>query len=264
MESSLIHKPLAAILCGFERAGTTLLSEIFRQHPQLNSGFECGFLLVKKPSDFLLLEPYCTNFKIGWKIGDNALKYICEADTWLEVYKRIVERSPIIKRKDEWIFDKTPKYMEVLSDVLLKVPNVPCVVLVRDPRSVLWSWAKRTNLSIEQWTKKHLEKSCVRYMSYAEGYKNAIENGFSSRILLVKYEDICTNKIVEVKKIFDFIGMDFDSSYLHFKENIRFPNVHEQNVSTKYLQEYKDNFPEEICQKILELTKEVEAWSWET
>ena len=256
------YRPLAAIVCGFERGGTTLISEILRQHPMLYSGFEGGFLIVDKISDFLSLEPYCTNFKRGWKIDDSDLKYICEAYSWLEVYRRVVERSPIIERKDGWIFDKTPRYLRFLSDVLRKVPNVPCVVIVRDPRALLWSWAKRSDLSIEEWLNRKLEPSCAAYMSYANGLKKAIDEGFGSRLLLVHYENLCINTAVEVERIFKFIGMNFNMSSSFFEKAPMFPNVYGNEISTRYLEEYKSNLPEEACQKILKLTESVREWSW--
>ncbi len=45
--------PLFALVCGFEKSGTTLLNEILRRHPGVDSGFECGFLLGQSPRDFL-------------------------------------------------------------------------------------------------------------------------------------------------------------------------------------------------------------------
>ena len=46
------NNPLFALVCGFEHSGTTLVSEILRQHPQLDSGFEGGFLLNNEAKEF--------------------------------------------------------------------------------------------------------------------------------------------------------------------------------------------------------------------
>jgi len=255
------NKPLAAIVCGFPRGGTTLLSEILRTHPKLDSGFEGGFLLVDKISDFLELEPYNKQLKTGWKISEKQLINICETDDYIEVYRRLVQYSLIIEQKDTWIFDKTPKYMQFLPSVLTKVPNVPCIVIVRDPRAVIWSWVKRTNLSVEEWQKKRLENNCAKYMAFVRGYKKAIRQGFGERILLVKYEELCLNKKEESKKIFEFIGMDWEVEQLSL--NKKYPNVYGNDVSDKYLTEYKENFSPEICEKILNLTKPAKEWLWE-
>ncbi len=260
------HSPLAAIICGFERGGTTLISEILRQHPGLDSGFEGGFLLGEKPSDFLSIQPYCNMLKISWGINHHEMNYICQAENWLEVYKRLIEKARNIKEKNIQIFDKTPKYMKHLSTVLSRVKDVPCIVIVRDPRAVLWSQAKRSKYKskdkIDKWRQKDMIAQCNHYLSYANGWKTAIEDGLSSRILLIQYESLCQNPIEETHKIFKFIGCEFDSAYLSLKSK-KCQNVYDKKVSAKYVNEYKFHFSEEICQEILEKTKAFKAWFWE-
>ncbi|MEB3359771.1 MAG: sulfotransferase [Synechococcales bacterium] len=257
------NQPLASIVCGFERGGTTLVTEILRQHPKLDGGFEGGFLLVKdNVSEFLSIEPYSINLKRGWDISEDEFLHICSADNWPEVYKRLVEYSRLIQFKDTLVFDKTPKYMSVLPNVLDKVPNVPCIVVVRDPRSVLWSWAKRSDVDKDTWICK-LENHCARYIAYANGWKAAIEDGMGSRILLVKYEELCKNPNEIAREIFNFIGLDFVPEYVELRRKSKFPNVRGNSVSNEFLKEYKGNLPEDICRNILDLTYEFSEWFWE-
>ena len=256
------NTPLKTVVCGFERGGTTLLSEILKQHPMLASGFEGGFLLVDEVSEFLKLEPYCTNFKRGWQIEDNDLDYICQAHTWANVYQRVIERSPVIENKETLIFDKTPKYMQDLPNVLKKVPNVSCIVLIRDPRAVLYSWAKRSQLDMEEWLSKNLKSACTRYVSYLKGYTESASTSLNSRILLIRYEEICLNQQQEAEKIFDFLKFDFDPSFISFQKNKSFPNVHGNQISGSYLLEYESGFPKWACEKILEFTKNFNELCW--
>jgi hypothetical protein len=256
------NHPLATIVCGFERGGTTLLSEILRQHPQLDSGFEGGFLLADEASNFGSIEPYYTNLKTGWGLGDSQLNHICAANTWSEVYQRLIEQSPIIKNKDTLVFDKTPKYMQLLSNVLSKVPNIPCIVLVRDPRAILYSWFKRSGLKKEVWLEKTLSIQCQTYLSYALGWKTALENGFGDRLLLVNYENLCSNTLSECQRIFDFIGLDFHSYYLSFKYHKKYGNVYGGGVSLEYLTEYQQHFSDDVCQQILKATEEFSNFWW--
>ncbi|MDT9188906.1 MAG: sulfotransferase [Limnospira sp. PMC 894.15] len=256
--------PLAAILCGFERGGTTLVSEILRQHPLLDSGFECGFLLGKELNEFPSIQPYCNMLKTGWRVNDSDLNnYICKSTTWLEGYSRLLEKSKIIPNKNTWIFDKTPKYMKFLPDILEKVPGIPCVVIVRDPRALLWSWVKRSPWKdkLDQWQEKNLKANCDRYLSYGRGWREAIEKGFGSQILLVQHERLCCCPVEESKKIFDFIGFDFDPAYLSFLDK-RYSNVHESQISEKYITEYRQHFSEKICHQILMHTAEFKDWFW--
>ncbi len=253
---------IAAIICGYERGGTTLISEILRQYPNLYSGFECGLLLAEKMPEFLSLEPYNSMTKLSWRIKDDELEYVCQANTWLDAYKRLKEKTRLItKQEGALIFDKTPKYMQKLSQVLAKVPDVPCIVIVRDPRAVLWSWAKRSGLGVQKWVKEHLDSHCERYLSYANGWKEAVENGLGDQILLIQYESLCISPVDNARKIFEFIGLEFDNSYLHFQEESKkFDNVYNDTVSSSYINEYKDKFSQETCTKILDKTAEFQDW----
>ncbi len=265
------NKPLAVIACGFEGGGTTMLSEVLKQHPRLEGGFEGGLLLVENPEDFLSLEPYCTDLKKLWDVSEDDLKYVCQGQIWPDVYRRLREKAQIIKNKETWLVDKTPRYMAYLPGVLKKVPNVPCIVLTRDPRSVLWTRAKRTykknapeGLTRTEWADKELEISCKTYLTYAKGWQRAIEKGFGEQILLVKYESLCTSQEAEVQRIFEFIGMKFDPSYLSIQgKDPRYHPCRGNEISVKYLAEYKEHLSEKTTKKVLEMTEEFKEW-WYT
>ncbi|MDJ0554512.1 MAG: sulfotransferase [Microcoleaceae cyanobacterium MO_207.B10] len=256
------NKPLVALICGFEHSGTTLVSEILRQHPQLDSGFEGGFLLNEEASKFLSTEPFYTNSKGGWGINDDDLSYICAANTWVSVYRRLRERASVIEDKSLLLFDKTPRYMQHLTDVLNRVPKVPCIVTVKDFRALMWSSFKRTNFTVEEWYEKRLRIALNHSLSYAYGWKKAMNTSLQNRILLVQYENLCLNPVQEGKKILEFLGFEFDESYLSFGQ-ARYQHVYGSNVSTDYLTEYKDNLPDYVCREVVKLTYEYKDWLWE-
>ncbi|MDJ0554513.1 MAG: sulfotransferase [Microcoleaceae cyanobacterium MO_207.B10] len=255
------NNPLFALVCGFEHSGTTLVSEILRQHPHLDSGFEGGFLLNNEAKEFLTTEPFYTTSKKGWGLKDEDLSYICDADNWAEVYLRIRERAEVIKNKNALLFDKTPRYMQKLPHVLERVPDIPCIVIVKDIRSVFWSSYKRTKMTIDEWYKKIFKRTCNHTLSYARSCKKAIEKGLEERILLIRYEELCLDQKTQVKKIFNFLGLEFQESYLTFNHP-KYKNVYGGKISTQYLTEYKGSLPEYICEEILELTSEYSDWLW--
>jgi tetratricopeptide (TPR) repeat protein len=265
MKIGINNKPLTAIVCGFEHSGTTLISEILRQHPRLDSGFEGGFLLNNEAKDFLGFEPFYTNLKGGWGVSDEDLEYICSGEYWREVYHRLRERSSVIKNKTTWLFDKTPRYMQKLTHVLKQVPRVPCIVVYKDFRALMWSSFKRNGkqkgLTLEEWHEKIFPSSCNHILACARGWGQAIENGFGERILLVQYEKLCLNRVEESRKIFEFLELDFEESYLSFQEP-RYEHVYGSEISTQYLTEYKENLPDYICQEILKVTEEYKDWLW--
>ena len=148
--------------------------------------------------------------------------------------------------------------MECLSDVLARV-NVPCVAIVRDPRALFFSWAKRGEMSIDVWCRHHLSAAIQRYKSYGHGLIEALSKT-PERILVVKYESLCVNPVIETERIMTSVGLDFDPAFVKFTSPQK--NIHERNVSAKYISEYKDHFDIDVCRSIEFRLKEFKAWFW--
>jgi hypothetical protein len=253
-----MYSPLKAIVCGFEKSGTTLLNEILRSHPDLDSGFECGFLLGDSPRDFHTIKPYHAYFKKTWELSREDMQYIFDTDCWDQCYLRARERSPVIKNKSCGIFDKTPIYMLHLDSVLKKAPNVPCIVNVRDPRALMLSWANWSGhkQDAEQWINRNFEENCQRYLSYADGFSEALIS-HSERIMLNQFETMCLQPEQQLSVIFQFIGLDFKNEYLAF-DSKHF--VYGNSVSREYLYPYRGVLSEGLCQRILLGTERYSQW----
>jgi hypothetical protein len=254
----MISDVLKLIVCGFENSGTTLVSTVCCQHPRLDSGFECGFLLGDTPRDFPTIQPYCNYFKERWEVHDNQVAYMCDTDEWGECYRRAREISPVIQDKSTMMLDKTPGYMRDLDRVLAKVPQIPCVVIVRDPRALMVSWAKRTGFetSPESWLEHHLPTFCTRYVEYANGYRRAMQR-FPDRLMLIQFEHLCTDPVGVFSALFDFAGLTFDGAYTSFSTSY---GVHGNNVSRHFLFPYRGYFSHETCATILQRTERYAQW----
>lgn len=250
--------PLIALVCGFEKSGTTLLNEILRRHPLLDSGFECGFLLGNSPREFRNFQPYFAYFRQTWELSREDVRYICDTDDWSECYRRARERAPFIHNKNTYIFDKTPIYMLHLASVMAKVPGIPCVVNVRDPRTLMLSWANWSGFKDdpEKWLTENFEANCERYLSYANGYYNAVDAGYGP-ILLNRFETMCLRPEEQLTKIFNHFGLDFDASFLRFSSK---HFVYGNNVSKKYLRPYEGRLSKSLCDRILAATSNFSDW----
>ena len=250
--------PLVALVCGYEKSGTTLLNEILRRHPRLDSGFEGGFLLGESPRDFPRFQPYHTFFRQTWELTQEDVAYICACDDWGECYRRARERSPVITDKDCLLFDKTPIYMKFLSQVLARVPGVPCVVNVRDPRALMVSWANWSGGGddAEAWVAEHLENNVQRFTDYAEGYRLAASR-FPGRILLNRFEQLVRQPEATLERIFQFLGFSFSEDYLEFSSK---HFVYGNAISADYLFPYRDRLSEKLCGRILEATRDYADW----
>ena len=252
--------PLRAVICGFENSGTTLVEAVVRCHPEFDSGFEGGFLLGRSPRDFPTIQPHFAFFRTCWELSEQDAAWICDTDLWAEAYRRARERSPVIANKQTYLFDKTPAYMRQLTEVLERVPGLPCVVTVRDPRALLASWAKRTGYdrNPQLWAVKQLPGLCERYITYGRGYAEAARR-FPERLLLVRFEHLCTDPPGEFERIFRFLGLEFEASYLDFPTTY---GVHGTTISTSYREAHRECFSAGICEEILQRTQEFRDWHY--
>lgn len=234
-----------------------MVSEILRQHPQLGSGFEGGLLFSDDPQEFRSLEPYLSSLKVSWGVDDEDLEYICSGAGWQEVYGRLLERSRKVDSK--FIFDKTPKYMKSLTDVLSRV-DVPCIAITRDPRALFYSWAKRTDFEADDWCKQNISKLVQRYKSYGHGLKKALKTN-PGRVLVVQYESLCVNPIVEAERMLTFIGLDFDETFVQFVNPNK--NIHQKTISSDYITEYRTHISDETSNEIILRLKKFKDWFWD-
>lgn len=250
--------PLRAIICGYEKSGTTLLNEILRRHPRMDSGFECGFLLGDSPRDFPGIMPYFAFFRRAWQLTPEDMRYLCDTDNWGECYRRARERSPVIVDKTTDLFDKTPIYMLHLSSVLARAPGIPCIVSVRDPRALMLSWARWSGHTedAQAWIYEHLDEYCSRYIDYGNGYRQALAV-FGNRVMLSQFETLCLDPQGQVRRIFDFIGLEFRPEYLNFSSEFF---VYGNTVSADYIQPYRGVIADTLCQEILERTAAYSQW----
>lgn len=249
---------LVALVCGFEKSGTTLLNEILRRHPGLDSGFEGGFLLGDSPRRFTSIQPYCVFFRKKWGVSREDLAYICDTDDWHECYRRVREKAAVITDKSCALFDKTPAYMAELDQVLQRIHDLPCIVCVRDPRSLMCSWANWSGHGedAEQWLRDNFDDNCQRFLRYARGYSSALPS-HGSRIYVNRFEQLCLNPEAELRRIFAFLGLEFSQDYLRFSSE---HFVYGNTVSTDYIAPYRKSLSKELCQDILDATADYAQW----
>ena len=228
---------LGLIVGGYERGGTTVIQHILANHPELDSGFESGLLLAPTPIEFLNPEYHEYNRSLirhGWGVTEEELRdYILATDSWSLVYRRLREKSRVIKDKSATLFDKTPRYMAKLADVLERTNyEVPAVIIVRSALSVLGSWIKRLPAAPGD---SQVMDMCVRYNNYAINARRAMEAN-PDLTLLVQYAEFCESPEQQIKRILDFIGLDYSAELLEIDPKF---GVRGGSVSKSYLTDYE-------------------------
>jgi hypothetical protein len=254
-----MNPSLGFLVCGLEHSGTTMVSDIFREHPKADSGFECGVLLCKTPSEFLTFEPFCKHMYVGWGIDHDDLSYACSARSFQKFYQRLFERSKSIKEKSSSIiFDKTPRYITHLSQVQKRL-NRPVIAVIKDPRSLALSDYKRSKCPLEEihsWYEEWKNPKMAYMRSAYEGYHHAWN---TKNCHVVRLEDLCFNANSTVKDMFEFVGLEFKNEYLNLR-NKRFGNTSGSSINVGSCMAFMDGLPGQIQERICSDFSEFDQW----
>ena len=246
---SLKQKLPKIILCGYERGGTTLLSEIFRNNGY-QSGFECGVLLAQSPCEFKEVRPFYERILNDWQISKHQLEYAINGN-FEHFYDSLISNSPLTQTATKF-FDKTPKYMECLGNCLIKTDFIEkAVVIHRDPRSVFCSWAKREskNESLESVIDEHFENWVARYISYFLGCISHIHN---KNVMFLPFEELVSRELTTLQTLGYFCE---GKAFLPRTLDPQFGNVTSKNADLKTLDEYEFLLSKHIQNKILDATR---------
>jgi len=240
------------VLCGYERGGTTLLADIFRNNGY-ESGFECGVLMCDTPKAFLKYKPYVDMLStdLSWGIDSGEVETICSGN-FENFYNQLISKSnPTIQESNKF-FDKTPIYLSKLGRVLNRTEfiNKACVIH-RDPRAIFSSWAKRveTKKTIEQTVLAHLDKYCQRYIHYFLGCAAHFDN---PNVFFVPFEDLCDRQEFYYKQI----GLFADSEeFSPLGKKSRFSNVEGTGIDSSKAVEFEQYLSKDVQHKILKKTQ---------
>ena len=124
------------------------------------------------------------------------------------------------KKNVKYWIDHTPP--NILSSLILGkyYPEAKFIHLIRDPRAVANSvipkaWGPNSPKQFTNWWKEHI----------AEGLKT--EQHFKEKCIRVIYEDLLSNPDLSIKRICDFIGIEFHANLL-LKQDFQ------PHINTKY------------------------------
>ncbi|PPB80784.1 sulfotransferase family protein [Albidovulum inexpectatum] len=236
------------ILGGYERGGTTLLSEIFRANGY-ESGFECGVLLGRHPSEMPRIQPYWDMLLNGWKIDDVTRKEAIRGD--FDHFYRVLTRAAFPNHSGPF-FDKTPKYMEHLGLCLNRAPFLKGAVIIhRDPRAFFVSAAKRLapNVAPEEGVDVNFKHLADHYLSYFIG---SIAHLSQPNVLFVPFEELVSREDAWLKTLGMFaIGKPFQPR----QKPPRFVNVTSSKMDLSKIVEFDEVLSRKMQERILDATR---------
>ncbi|MEM8523576.1 MAG: sulfotransferase [Bacteroidota bacterium] len=211
-------------ITGVQRSGTTLLSFILGNHPEVHlDNYSIAFRLITCFKNYEKVLPY--NLQHDKK---EVLKWLIKKDykgrlaELLDVnllsqttdIKQLVEKSIEQKlqqnKKTAW-GDKSPNLQYYIPDLLQLLPNAKIIHIVRDGRATANSMSKRS--------KKNLRLSA---QAWVDGNIVALVNQDilgASQFKIIRYEDLIEKSEETIKSVCDFIGISFQAEMLDLSES---------------------------------------------
>lgn len=239
--TSASHRPRPIFVVGYMHSGTTLMANVFRNHPDVfcpdgETKFFLHLDLVRRhvgeatPSD---LEAFAREvIEEGFPLFEQPRRrksvVLRSADIGV-AFDRAMSAIAAEQGRARWA-EKTPTHVFKINQILEGVPDATFIELVRDPRDVLASKKTRAltvwtsgRYSVEQRARKHLEKSFDPLwdsLSWVSAVRAGAAAQRATRWMRIRYEDLIDDPGSTVAEACDFLDLTFDPSLLDVDRGI--------------------------------------------
>ena len=205
------------------RSGSTLLQSIVSNNQFVNTASEPWLLF-----HFLgYFNPHLIEAKYSNKLAYEGTKDFFEKANFQENIKEevrnfvsnIYQKTLGQREGVKYILDKTPRYYEIVDSIRDVFPTAKIIVLKRNPLAVL-------NSIIDTWKVKginHLYPYRRDVLLAPFLLQDFIKKSSSDpNVLISSYEDITNNPASESRRIYQWLGIEFNEEYLDYSKNRKF------------------------------------------
>jgi hypothetical protein len=210
--------PQPVFIVGFPRSGTTLIEQTLTVHPRIAAGDELPYI-----NDITQIMPRLLASPLNYPEALAELWMGDQRDGLNELrdyYLNRAAKSGIFRAGADFFTDKMPLNETHLGLIALLFPAAPIIHVIRHPLDVVLS-VYSNHLTHGFFCAAQLESIARHYVLVADLIGHYRQN-VSMRYLPVRYEDMVVDQETNVRKILDFIGVDFDPRCLSFEENTRY------------------------------------------
>lgn len=201
------------------RSGSTYLQNVLSNNDQVNTCSEpwilLNFLCFNKPN---LLDAKF-NFNIAHDAFEDYLKKVSYRNFTNDQKDFVLRFYEPLKNDFRYIVDKTPRYYEILDEIVNLFPKSKIIILKRDPfavvNSIVRTWNVDSLFKLTHYKRDILEAPAI-LNNFCEEHKN------NRMVYSLKYEDLIENQALEVKKIYNWLGLTYNDSVLDTDNNFKF------------------------------------------
>ncbi len=260
---------------GTPRSGSTLLTSFLASHPNIYSGAETQFFNKIGLNSFelnnalktenwphqaaLLMENRLTLSEqsvlelYGKNASDIEAALSKKEPSLKAMLESIVERKSI-NSQSRWL-EKTPNHLKHLKEIRNEFPSAKIILIHRDLRD--------SSVSIPKlpWA----SNSIIENAALISSWFVQVDNEFHSpNFLTVSYEKLVTDSETTLKKVFEFIGEEFDSEVLSRSNAADITSKGEpwkkdifRKIDVSSVGRWKTSMPSNLLKQIEEITGDV-------
>lgn len=126
---------------------------------------------------------------------------------WSELLEQIMSFAAGLLKKKIWGYN-TPQdylYLDILEQ---NFPNAKFIFMMRDPRSVLRSYKNVTSNGYHETNRYH---PVVQTLAWRTSIRSFLKRKDKNNYLLIRYEDLIANPETEISRLKQFLKVDFSS-----------------------------------------------------
>jgi tetratricopeptide (TPR) repeat protein len=212
------NSPQPIFIVGFPRSGTTLIEQTLTVHKLISAGDELPYI-----NDITQIMPRLLASPLNYPDALAELWMGDQRDGLNELrdyYLNRAAKSGIFREGAAYFTDKMPLNETHLGLISLLFPKSPIIHVLRHPLDVLLS-VYSNHLTHGFFCAAKMESIAQHYTLVADLIAHYREN-LTMRYLPVRYEDMVADQETSVRKILDFIGVEFDPRCLSFEKNTRY------------------------------------------
>jgi hypothetical protein len=201
------------------RSGSTYLQNLLSNNREVNTCSEPWVLLHFANQ----IKPELVNATFNNELAHNAFQeYLSkypEIQVNITIKNLVLELYSPMAKGFNFVIDKTPRYWELLEEMVALFPKSKIIILKRNPIDVVTSIIKTwnvTNLFELNEFRRDLLLAPKQIHAFCE------KNKKNKNVYTLCYEDLTTNLADEVKKLYDWIGISFTTMVLNTENNNKY------------------------------------------
>jgi len=205
------------------RSGSTYLQNILSNNENVNTCSEPWILL--NFTNFIKPELLQATYNYKW--ANLAFNDFLDKYPSIELSKRLKKvildlYEPMAEGYD-LVIDKTPRYWEILEEIMELFPKSKIIILKRHPMdvavSIIKTWKITSLAKLSRFRRDLLLAPTVLHNFSERQLKNP-------RVYSLKYEDLINNKAEEVENLYNWLGLTYTHNVLKTDKNKKYKGLY--------------------------------------